>query len=139
MTCSNYYLIVLTWNLAPIHPAIGLQDIIPINYNCTSILFFNHEIQAYLYFIKSYNLLYNIFTCYYYNRSQQFHSVSNNGRQASIYHLRRSDNQYVNHIVLIILRFNNTCSVIYEYNNIITTMLLAITQTLLFHVIQYFV
>ena len=96
MTCSNYYLIVLTWNLAPIHPAVGLQDIIPINYNCTSILFFNHEIQAYLYFIKSYNLLYNIFTCYYYNRSQQFYSVSNNGRQASIYHLRRSDNQYVN-------------------------------------------
>ena len=97
MTCSNYYLIALTWNLAPIHPAVGLQDIwLPINYNGTSILFFYHVIQAYLYFIKSFNLLYNIFTCYYYNRSQQFHSVSNNGRQASIYHLRRSDNQYAN-------------------------------------------
>ena len=101
MTCSNYYLIVLTWNLAPIHPDVGLQDIwLPINYNGTSILFFYHEIQAYLYFIKSYNLLYNIFTSSYYNRSQQFHSVSNNGRQASIYHKRHSDNQYVNHIVL---------------------------------------
>ena len=33
MTCSNYYLIVLTWHLALIHPAIGLQDIwLPINY-----------------------------------------------------------------------------------------------------------
>ena len=89
MTCSNYYLIVLTWNLLPIHPAVCLQDIwLPINYNGTFILILNHEIQKHLYFIKSYNFFYNIFTGYYYNRSQQFHIVSNNSRQTSIYHLR---------------------------------------------------
>ena len=135
MTCSNYYLIVLTWNLSPIHPAVCLQDIwLPISYNGTSILIL-YEIQMYLYFIKSYNFFYNIFTGYYYNRSQQSHIVSNNSRQTSIYHLGRSHNQYVNHIVLFMLCYN-TCSIICKHNYIIRTILLVITQKLLSHVIR---
>ena len=137
MTCSNYYLSVLTWNLSTIHPAVGLQDIwLPINYNGTPILIFYHEIQIYLCFIKLYNFFYNIFTGYYYNRSQQFYCVSSNSRQASIYHVVRSHNQCVNHIVLFMLRYNTCTSIIYKHNYVIRTILLFITQSLLSHVIR---
>ena len=122
--CSNYHLIVFTWNLEPVHLDVGLENTrLTIAYTITILLIY-HKTQGYLCFNESSKFLCD--NVHNYNRIQQF--VSNYCLDASIYHLRKFGNQYVNHIVQCMLRY---ISIACEHNYVIRTMLLVITQTLL--------
>ena len=88
--CSNYHLIVFTWNLAPVHLDVGLENTrLTIVYTDITILFISHKTQGYLCFNESYKFLCD--NVHNYNRIQQF--VSNYCLDASIYHLRKFGNQ----------------------------------------------
>ena len=96
--CSNYYLIVFTWKLAPVHLAVGLENTrLTIVYTAITILLIYHKTRGYLYFNESYKFLCDEsykFLCdnvHNYNRIQQF--VSNYCLDASIYHLRQFGNR----------------------------------------------